>query len=117
MERQSTKPESDNLRSIVRFCQPAWDIMLDLYRAHLTDQRISVSSACIAAHVPPTTALRWLVTLEERELITRSADPRDRRRVYVSLSPAAIMSLNALIDGFVDTGRPTSGSESMARDR
>lgn len=99
------------------FADAAWDIMLDLYRAHLAKKTISVSSACIAAHVPPTTALRWLAVLEERNLIVREADTRDRRRVYVSLSPAAVMSLNGLIGGLVETDKRMSGSLSMAMDR
>lgn len=99
------------------FADAAWDILLDLYRAHLSERNISVSSACIAANVPPTTALRWLALLESRALISRIPDGRDRRRVYVSLAPGAMMSLNALIDGLVDTGSATSGSMSIAMER
>ena len=67
------------------FADPAWDIMLDLFAADLEQRRVSVSSACLAAAVPPTTALRWLKKLEEEQLIQRSIDPLDRRRVYLSL--------------------------------
>src|ERR1700756_5644636 len=45
------------------FGEPAWDILLELLRAKLAYERISVSSACIAAGVPPTTGLRWLKAL------------------------------------------------------
>lgn len=40
------------------FAEPAWDILLDLKAASLEGQQVSVSSRCIAAAVPPTTALR-----------------------------------------------------------
>jgi hypothetical protein len=40
------------------FADPAWDIMLDLAAARLEGKQVSVSSLCIAAEVPTTTALR-----------------------------------------------------------
>ena len=44
------------------FADPAWDIMLDLFAARIEGKDITVSSAGIAACVPPTTALRWSAT-------------------------------------------------------
>lgn len=40
------------------FADPAWDILLDLTAARIEQKRVSVSSLCIAAAVPSTTALR-----------------------------------------------------------
>jgi DNA-binding MarR family transcriptional regulator len=68
------------------FADPAWDILLDLYRAHLAQQRICITSVCFGAGVPVTTALRWLNALEERGLAKRSHDPLDGRRFFVSLT-------------------------------
>lgn len=68
------------------FADPAWDMLLDLFAAGLEGRRVSVSSLCIAAAVPPTTALRWISTLHEAELFERHADPSDRRRAYIALS-------------------------------
>jgi DNA-binding MarR family transcriptional regulator len=65
---------------------PAWDIMLDLFEANAKSRSISVSSACIAAACPDTTALRWIHALEELGLITRSCDPFDKRRTMISLT-------------------------------
>ena len=68
------------------FADPAWDMLLDLMAARLERTQVSVSSLCIAAAVPPTTALRWLRQLTERGLVQREADPEDGRRVFVGLS-------------------------------
>ncbi len=71
------------------FADPAWDMMLDLMGARLDGKRVSVSSLCIAAAVPPTTALRWISQLTERGIFQRSNDPDDARRVFISLSEDA----------------------------
>ena len=71
------------------FADPAWDMMLDLYAARLEGRAVAVSSLCIAAAVPPTTALRWMKQLVEEVLFVRIADPRDGRRVFIELSAAA----------------------------
>ncbi len=72
------------------FGEPAWDILLDLYLAHLDQREVSVSSACIAASVPPTTGLRYLARLERQGLVKRTPDGIDKRRVLVTLSERAI---------------------------
>jgi DNA-binding MarR family transcriptional regulator len=72
------------------FADPAWDMLLELYALHLEQKRVSVSSLCIAAYVPPTTALRWVAKLEEEGLATRMEDPRDGRRTWIELSAVGI---------------------------
>ncbi len=71
------------------FGEPAWDLLLDLFIAAKERKRVPVTSACIGAAVPTTTALRWLALLEERGLILREADPTDARRIFVRLSADA----------------------------
>ncbi len=68
------------------FADPAWDILLDLYAANLEGKSVSVSSLCIAAAVPPTTALRWITTMTEHGALVRKQDPQDARRVFIGLS-------------------------------
>ena len=75
------------------FAEPAWDILLDLFRAELAQERIAVSSACVAADVPPTTGLRWLKALVHQGLVIRQCDMRDARRNFVVLSPDASQAL------------------------
>jgi DNA-binding MarR family transcriptional regulator len=68
------------------FGEPAWDILLDLLDADAHGRRISVTSASLASSVPATTGLRMIAILEERGLVVRTDDPRDRRRSHVSLT-------------------------------
>ena len=71
------------------FADPAWDMLLDLLQAEIAQHRVPVSSLCIAASVPATTALRWIKTMTDVGLFKRRADPRDGRRVFVELSSSA----------------------------
>lgn len=84
------------------FADPAWDILLDLYAAYYEDRQISVSSACIAANVPATTALRWLKTLTDNGLIDRVPDLRDGRRILVAISEKSRKQLDAYFDEIED---------------
>lgn len=68
------------------FADPAWDILLDLTRAKLDGQQVSVSSVCIAASVPMSTALRWVRQMTEAGLLRRWTDPKDRRRDLIALT-------------------------------
>ena len=54
-------------------------------------------SLCIAAAVPPTTALRWIKMLTDVGLLVRVADPHDGRRVYIELAPQTAAGLAAYI--------------------
>lgn len=69
------------------FGEPAWDILLDLFAAAVHNKRVAVTSACIGAAVPSTTALRWIKVLEDKGLILREDDAADARRTFVRLSP------------------------------
>jgi hypothetical protein len=75
------------------FADPAWDMLLDLLQAEIAQLRVPVSSLCIAAAVPATTALRWLKTMVAKGVFIRRADPHDGRRVFVQLAPEASQAL------------------------
>lgn len=68
------------------FGEPAWDLLLDLFIARLHNKRVSVTSACYAADVPSTTALRWLGILADRNLIERFDSKTDQRVTWVRLT-------------------------------
>jgi DNA-binding MarR family transcriptional regulator len=78
------------------FADPAWDILLELYAAHLGQYRTAVTSLCIGAAVPATTALRWIKLLETRGLILRRPDATDGRRVFMELSDTAVAAMDSL---------------------
>ncbi|WP_299323711.1 winged helix DNA-binding protein [Parasphingopyxis sp.] len=97
---------ADDIRTMIRmrrlrerffdrelFADPAWDMLLDLMAARLEGRQVAVSSLCIAAAVPPTTALRWIRTMTDRGLFVRRSDPRDGRRVFIELSDEAAHAL------------------------
>ncbi|MCL6678392.1 MarR family winged helix-turn-helix transcriptional regulator [Sphingomonas sp. RG327] len=75
------------------FADPAWDMLLDLLQAEIAQLRVPVSSLCIAAAVPATTALRWLKSMTDKGLFVRRADPHDGRRVFVELSREASVAM------------------------
>ena len=79
------------------FADPAWDMLLDLFASSLEGRQVSVSSLCIAAAVPPTTALRWIGTLHDAGLFEREADPTDRRRAYIVLSAKGVEGMRAYL--------------------
>jgi hypothetical protein len=100
------KIEAAQIRSIIRgrrlrdhffhaelFADPAWDMLLDLMAARLEKQRVAVSSLCIAAAVPPTTALRWIKSLCDQGVFVRVADPEDGRRVFIELADQSAVAM------------------------
>jgi DNA-binding MarR family transcriptional regulator len=104
------KVEAGHVRAIIRarrlrdqyfgselFADPAWDILLDLFAAQLENRKVAVSSLCIAAAVPATTALRWIKTLTDLGLVVRAADPQDGRRVYIELAPRTAEGVEACL--------------------
>ena len=106
---------ADTVRNVIRarrlraryfaedlFADPAWDMLLDLLQAEIAQLRVPVSSLCIAAAVPATTALRWLKTMVAKEIFIRRADPHDGRRVFVELAPQASQALRRY---FADVGQ------------
>lgn len=87
------------------FADPAWDILLDLTAARAEHKRVSVTSLCIAAAVPPTTALRWIGTMTEMGLLRRLEDDADRRRAFVGLTDNAA---DVMARYFAELGRMAS---------
>lgn len=87
------------------FADPAWDMLLDLAAARAEGGRVSVTSLCIAAGVPATTALRWLTQMAETGALRRAADPADKRRVFIELSDTAAAGM---VDYFAAIEHPAA---------
>lgn len=75
------------------FGEPAWDMLLDLALAAVEGRDVAVSSLCIAAAVPTTTALRWIRNLCDAGLFVRRDDPKDARRAFISLAAPALTAM------------------------
>lgn len=80
------------------FADPAWDLLLELYLAHLEQRRLSVSALFKAGGQPATTNLRWLAKLEQDALAERVNDKLDARRIWVSLSPKGVDAMRGYFD-------------------
>lgn len=83
---RSRRLRSDVFKGDQLFGEPAWDMLLDLFIAEADHRPLSITAACIGAAVPTSTALRWLMVLEERGLVRRENDPSDARRVFIHLT-------------------------------
>lgn len=79
------------------FADPALDILLDLFAASEEGQKVSVSSCCVAACVPATTALRWIGRLKDIGMIEETPDDVDRRRRWVAITPVAKAAMAAYL--------------------
>jgi hypothetical protein len=87
------------------FADPAWDMLLDLYAAHLEQRKVSTTELCIASAVPSTTALRWIEKLAQMKLVTREDDHLDGRRIWVALTPAARIKMEAYFESMAPSLR------------
>jgi predicted transcriptional regulator len=68
------------------FFDPSWHMLLDLTRARLEEEQVSVSGLCVAAGIPITTASRRIDELAAAGFVSRSKDGSDGRRVVVTLT-------------------------------
>ena len=96
--------QRDRLFGVDLFADPAWDIMLDLMAARIERLRVAVSSLCIAAAVPATTALRYIKTMTDMGLLVRVPDPTDGRRIFIDLSDRAARKVLEFIGEAKRTG-------------
>lgn len=71
----------------VRFADPSWDMIIELYVAHGEAKPIAVSQLCGRSGGSMTTALRHIEQLEALGYIARTPDPEDRRRANVTMLP------------------------------
>lgn len=87
------------------FADPAWDLLLDLFASEHEGRAVSIGDACIAARVPPTTALRWIDRLTASGALSRHVDPQDRRRTHLTLSPALSARIATWVAGYLPAAR------------
>jgi hypothetical protein len=68
------------------FLNPGWNILLELFIAGEEGRNVTIKSACVAAGVPQSTALRHIAHLIEVRLAVRAQHPSDARSAYLKLS-------------------------------
>ena len=88
------------------FADPAWDMLLDLAAARMERADVPVSSLCVAAAVPTTTALRWIRSLSEAGMLVRRTDPADARRAFIGLSDQAFDGVSGWLRRFAAVFQP-----------
>lgn len=91
------------------FGDPCWEMLIDLGISHIERRSVSVSSLCIAAGIPQTTALRRISDLEKIGLVRRSKDPEDGRRIYVHLTDVGLNRFYKFLEGFSNQVHPLRG--------
>ena len=89
--------------------EPAWDILIDLFVHQAAYKRVTVTSACYAANVPLTTALRYISEMEAFALVKRRASRRDRRVRYVELTTKGLLLVGRWLHG-LDSGTASERS-------
>ncbi|WP_375288464.1 winged helix DNA-binding protein [Sphingomonas sp.] len=85
------------------FAEPAWDILLDLYANFRLNRTVTIGDLCVASRAPMSTALRWLGLLERRKLVSRTADPLDRRRAFITLTDEGRAKMEKTLDSTTDS--------------
>lgn len=85
------------------FGEPAWDMLLALYVAEQSGARHTIVRLLSQSGAPATTALRWLDYLEKERLVTRHANPVDRRTSFVALTEKARTALDVYFSGTIVT--------------
>lgn len=88
----------------VTFADPEWDILLDLFAESGFGRRVSMSSLCIAASVPTTTAVRSINAMIDQGVLARSRDANDARRVLIELTEETRAKMRIWLSGISRAG-------------
>lgn len=88
------------------FADPAWDILLDLFAESGFGRRVSMSSLCIAASVPTTTAVRCINAMVDQGMLAKSRDANDARRVLIELTDETRARMRIWLSGVAQALSP-----------
>lgn len=92
-ERDASFPEN-------YFSNSAWDILLDLYRAHGRGEKMQLTMVGYDANISKTTALRYLDILMQDGFVYREDDPQDNRRSYAILTQSGADNIKNMFKRF-----------------
>lgn len=93
------RPDAEDPRL---FGEPGWDMLLDLYIHQASGSATSITAACIGAHAPATTALRYIELLCELGWIEKVRDDQDKRRSFLALTTTGLARLERYLDEALD---------------
>lgn len=80
------------------FSTSAWDILLELYEAHLTARKLSIQAIGEVTNISQSTLLRYFDILMKHGFIYREHDSADADRSHVQLTKSAIEKLDTLFE-------------------
>lgn len=83
--------------------EPAWDMLIELYRAHCKSPCVAARALASAAAVPSATAFRWFGVLEEEGLVTRIEEPGSADGPFVKLSSIGRMTIETILRSWSGT--------------
>lgn len=78
---------------------PAWPLLLELYRCRAEGVEISVTSLSLGMNIPSATGHRWIDELHRRGMATLSPSSTDARRTMVAMTDTAFQKM----DGYLRT--------------
>lgn len=99
---QNMRRVRDRLFPICADGDPSFDILLYVEEQVLLGRQVSVTSACHAALIPQTTAMRKIDELVANNILERVPDPRDKRRILLRPNAEAEESLRRYISGALE---------------
>jgi hypothetical protein len=76
----------DEVFGVGQFLDPGWNILIELFIAGEEGRNVTIKSACVAACVPQSTALRHIAHLIDVRLALRAQHPSDARSAYLKLT-------------------------------
>jgi DNA-binding MarR family transcriptional regulator len=91
----------DEVFGLGQFLDPSWNVLIELFIAGEEGRNVTIKSACVAACVPQSTALRHIAHLIDVRLAARAQHPSDARSAYLKLTDrgrgkmVAFLSLSA----------------------
>ncbi len=81
------------------FGDPAWEMLVDLFIHDCRGKELSITSLCVAVHIPMSTGLRLVQKLCDAGILRRIPDHIDGRRTIIKLEPAIADRLRAYFEG------------------
>jgi len=96
----------ERLLSDFDFGEPTWDILLETFVAAGEGRKVSVSSLCIGAAVPTSTALRHITHLINAGHLRRVRDEVDGRRSFIEPSDEVLPRLMMCLDRMMNRVGP-----------